>query len=189
VFYLDRTSPNFFLVRAARPDDRAGLVGVLRDNWSAVMPDMPLEFTRLDDHFNDVYFNETTLISETISSIGAFAVFLSCLGLFALVSYAVRTRTKEIAVRKVLGASSPGILRMLGQDLLKFVVLSDVIALPAAYLLCRQILSSAYTVRTTIDAGILLLTALLTFSAAAGSIASQTLKAAVADPVEALRYE
>ena len=72
---------------------------------------------------------------------------------------------------------------------MKFVVLSDVIALPAVYLLCRQILNSAYTVRTTIDAGILLLTALLTFSAAAGSIASQTLKAAVADPVEALRYE
>lgn len=189
LFYLEKEHLNFFFVRASHPTNHAGLIEDLRKNWSAVMSDVPFECISLDDHFKDVYFNETTLISEVISSIGGFAVFLSCLGLLALVSYSIRTRTKEIAVRKVLGASDSGIFGLLGRDFLKYVILSDLIALPIAYFISFQMLVSTYTVRTTIDAGILLLTALLTFSAAVAAVVSQTLKAARANPVDSLRQE
>nr|NIM96899.1 ABC transporter permease [candidate division Zixibacteria bacterium] len=166
-----------------------GLVEILRKNWQVHAPHIPFEFISLTDYFNDVYFSETKLASEIISGIGGFAVFLSCLGLLALASYSVRTRTKEIAVRKVLGATVSGILRLLGQDFLKFVILSDLIALPIAYFISSQILSSSYTVRTAVDAGILLLTALLTFSAAIAAVSAQTLRAAKANPADSLRYE
>ncbi|MBN1272894.1 MAG: ABC transporter permease [Candidatus Aminicenantes bacterium] len=189
VFFLEKERVNFLLVRSNNHINRSKLTAKLGENWSAIFPDMPFEVFSLDDHFHDVYFNETTLISEIISGIGGFAVFLSCLGLLALVAYSVRKRTKEIAVRKVLGASITNILEMLGRDFLKFVFLSDVIALPISYYLSLNILKSAYTVRTTIDAGILLLTVFLTFTAAAAAIASQTFKAAAADPVDSLRHE
>jgi putative ABC transport system permease protein len=189
VFFLEKANLNFFLVKAADPKNQAGLIEVLHKNWQTHAPHIPFEFVSLNDHFNDVYFDETRLASEIISGIGGFAVFLSCLGLLALASYSVRTRTKEIAVRKVLGATVSGILRLLGQDFLKFVILSDLIALPIAYFISSQILSSAYTVRTAIDAGILLLTALLTFSAAVAAVSAQTLRAARANPADSLRHE
>jgi len=189
VFFLEKTNLNFFLVRASDPKNQAGLVEILRKNWQVHAPHIPFEFVSLTEYFNDVYFSETKLASEIINGIGGFAVFLSCLGLLALASYSVRTRTKEIAVRKVLGATVSGILRLLGQDFLKFVILSDLIALPFAYFISSQILSSAYTVRTAIDAGILLLTALLTFSAAVAAVSAQTLRAAKANPADSLRHE
>lgn len=189
VFYLEKANLNFCLVKAADPESQAGLIEILRKNWYAIAPHIPFEFISLNDHFNDVYFSETKLVSEVISGIGGIAVFLSCLGLLALISYSIRTRMKEIAVRKVLGASASGILRLLGQDFLKLVFLSDLIALPIAYFISRQILSSAYTIRTAVDAGILLLTALLTFLAAVAAVAAQTLKASGANPLDSLRHE
>jgi len=189
VFYLEKDNLSFILVRAAFPESRAGLIETLRKNWSAIVPHIPFECVSLNDHFIDVYFTETKLVSEIISGIGGFAIFLSSLGLLALASYSIRTRTKEITVRKVLGASTSSILGMLGWDFLKFVFLSDLIALPIAYFVSRQILNSAYTVRTSIDTGILLLTAFLTLSAAVAAVAVQAQKAAVANPADSLRQD
>jgi len=189
VFYLEKDNLSFILVRAAFPESRTGLIEALRKNWSSIVPHIPFECVSLNDHFTDVYFTETKLVSEIISGIGGFAIFLSCLGLLALASYSIRTRTKEITVRKVFGASTSSILGMLGWDFLKFVFLSDLIALPIAYFVSRQILNSAYTVRTSIDAGILLLTAFLTFSAAVAAVAVQAQKAAVANPADSLRQD
>jgi putative ABC transport system permease protein len=189
VFCLEKDNLSFILVKAAFPESRAGLIEALRKNWSAIVPHIPFECISLNDHFNDVYFSETKLVTEIISGIGGVAVFLSCLGLLALASYSIRTRTKEISVRKVLGASTSSILGMLGWDFLKFVFLSDLIALPIAYFVSRRILNSAYTVRTSIDAGILLLTALLTFSAAVAAVGSQALRTAVANPADSLRHD
>ena len=189
VFYLEKDNFSYILVRAALSGSRTGLIEALRKDWSAIVPHIPFECVSLADHFNEVYFSETKLVSEIISGIGGFAVFMSCLGLLALASYSIRTRTKEIAVRKVLGASAPNILGMLGWDFLRFVFLSDLIALPIAYFVSRQILNSAYTVRTSVDIGILLLTALFTFSVAVAAVAVQAQRAAVANPADSLRHE
>ncbi|MDH4195991.1 MAG: ABC transporter permease [Candidatus Aminicenantes bacterium] len=189
VFSLGKDNLSFLLVRAARLDRQAGLIETLRQDWSAIVPDIPFECLSLDEHFEDVYFSETKLVSEILGGIGGVAVFLSCLGLLALATYSVRTRTKEIAIRKVVGASASSLTRMLGWDFLKFVFLSDVIGLPIAYAVSRRILNSAYAVRTTIDAGILILTGFLTLGAAVAAVGSQALKTAVANPVDSLRHE
>ncbi len=189
VFRLEKDKLSFLLVRAARPGRRAELIMALRQDWSSIVPDIPFECLSLDDHFDDCYFDETKLVSEILSGIGGVAVFLSCLGLLALASYSIRTRTKEIAIRIVVGASAASLTRMLGWDFLKFVFLSDFIALPLAYFVARQILNSAYAVRTSVDAGILLLTAFLTLSAAVAAVGSQALRTAAANPADSLRHE
>ena len=189
VFRLEKNELNFLLVQVARPEERAGLVGSLRQIWSEIVPESPFECVTLDNHFDDVYFGETRLVAEIFSGFGGIAVFLSCLGLMALASYSIRTRTKEIAIRKVVGASASSLTRMLGWDFLKFVFLSDLIALPIACVVSRRILNSAYTVRTTIDAGILLLTAFLTLTAAVAAVGFQALRTALANPVDSLRHE
>jgi putative ABC transport system permease protein len=189
VFYLEKDNLSFILVRALLPESQGRLIEALRKSWSAIVPDIPFEYISLNDHFEEVYFSETKLASEVISGIGGVAIFLSCLGLLALASYSIRTRMKEISIRKVLGASSSGIFGMLGWDFLKYVLLSDFIALPIAYFVSRQILKSSYTVRTSVDAGILLLTAFLTFLAAVTAVAVQVQKAAVVNPADSLRHE
>jgi putative ABC transport system permease protein len=189
VFRMEKDNLSFILVRAARSDRQARLIETLRQDWSALVPDIPFQCLSLGEHFEDVYFSETKLVSEILAGIGGVAVFLSCLGLLALASYSVRTRTKEIAIRKVVGASASSLTRMLGWDFLKFVFLSNVIGLPIACVVSRRILNSAYTVRTTIDAGIILLTAVLTLAAAVAAVGSQALKTALANPVDSLRHE
>lgn len=186
---LEQDDLNYLLVEFEREESFSSIVEHIRKKWQTLIPFMPFEYFTLDDHFDQRHFNGSKLISEIIAIVGIVAIFFSCLGLVGLASYSARKRTKEIGIRKVLGASATSILSTLGVDFLKLVILSNIIALPIAYLISMKLLDFAYSRHISIGVDILLLPVLITLITAISAIVSQTLKAAFANPADSLRYE
>jgi putative ABC transport system permease protein len=159
----------------------------IRTAWNKLNPNEPFEYSFLDQDFQKNYEAEERL-AAIIRYFTIVAIFISCLGLFGLTTFTVEQRTKEIGIRKVLGASTPGIVGLLSKDFLKLVILSFVIASPLAWYFIHSWLESfAYRAPFTIwiiIAGwfIALLIAFLTISI-------QAVSAALANPVVSLRTE
>lgn len=150
-------------------------------------PAYPLEYTFLDQDFEKTYRSETVM--GTLANIFAvIALFISCLGLFGLTSLTVEQRTKELGVRKVLGASVAGIVVMLSKDFLKLVLVGFVIACPITWYLTNQWLLN-FTERITIGIGVFLLAGLAAVVIAVITVSWQSIRAAVANPVDCLRSE
>ena len=116
------------------------------------------------------------------------AIGIACLGLFGLAAFTVEQRTKEIGIRKVLGASVPGITMMLSKEYTKWVLLANLIAWPSAYYLMDQWLRQ-FVYRTELRCDIFILAGVLVFLIAALTIIGHTLNAAMANPVKSIRYE
>jgi putative ABC transport system permease protein len=116
------------------------------------------------------------------------AIFVACLGLFGLVSFMAEQRTKEIGIRKTLGASVTNIVLLFSKEFTKCVLIANIIALPAAYFFVFVWIND-YTYRTTISFWIFILAAILTIVIALLTVSYQAVKAAKANPVDALRYE
>jgi len=150
-------------------------------------PSYPFDYRFVDDQFNNMFQSET-LISKLSRVFAALAIIISCLGLFGLATFTAERRTKEIGIRKVLGASVAGITVLLSKDFLKLVVLSAIIAFPVAgWAMNNWLLGYAYRISigwwVFIAAGVLsVLIALLTIS-------FQSVKAALSNPVKSLRTE
>jgi putative ABC transport system permease protein len=117
-----------------------------------------------------------------------FSLLIACLGLFGLTSLAVAKRTKEVGIRKVLGASAARIVRMFASDFFKLVLVANVIAWPVAYLVMNRWLQS-FTYRAGITLTTFILTAILSLGIALLTVSIQAIKAALTNPVESLRYE
>ena len=125
----------------------------------------------------------------TVSSyLTAAAVFVACIGLFGLALFMTQQRTKEIGIRKILGASAAGLAWRLAWDFLVWVALAVVLACPLAYWVSARILG-VYAYRTSVGAGIFVLSGLAILAVAALTVSAQTLRAARANPAESLRYE
>ena len=189
VLYLEQKHLNYMLVKASDVSDAQTVVETIKSHWNIYNPNVPFEFYILEDHFQRVYFGLTTLSTLIMGNLGGIAVFFSCLGLLGLASYSVRQRTKEIGIRKVLGASVSNILRILGWDFFKLVVLANVIALPVAYVVSKRLLEFAYILRIPIGSDVFFLSIFITLLTAIVAVVSQTIKAALANPVDTLRYE
>ena len=150
-------------------------------------PDQVFKYEFLDEQYDDLYKSEARVSSLTGLFTGL-ALFISCLGLFGLAAFAAVQRTKEIGIRKVLGASVAGITALLSRDFLLLVIIAFVIASPLAYYFMQVWLTDfAYHIDIpwwifALAAGIALLIAFLTVSV-------QSIKAALADPVKSLRSE
>jgi len=186
---LEQEELNYLLVEFEREESLSSIVEHIQKKWHTLIPFMPFEYFTLDGYFDQRHFGASKLISEIIAIVGIIAIFFSCLGLVGLASYSARKRTKEIGIRKVLGASATSILSTLGVDFLKLVIISNIIALPIAYLISMKLLDFAYSRHISIGVDILLLPVLMTLITAISAIVSQTLKAAFANPVDSLRYE
>ena len=151
------------------------------------MPDRPFTYFFLDDAFSEMYKTETKL-RVLFRGFSALALFLSCLGLYGLASFTIERRTKEMGIRKVLGASLPGVFFLLTKEFLKWVLLVNLIAWPTAFVFMNKWLQSfAYRIPLGIwtfvtSSAVALMIALLTIS-------FQTVKAGAANPVDSLRYE
>ncbi|MCY3771906.1 MAG: ABC transporter permease [Gemmatimonadetes bacterium] len=126
--------PNYFtyiLIRI-RPEDVSDTIARIREVWRDVDPVYPLSYTFLDDDFNSLYRAEHQL--GTVFAVFAFlAIFVACLGLLGLSSFSIQQRTREIGIRKVLGATIPEIVLLFSKDFVKYVLLANVIAWPLAY--------------------------------------------------------
>ncbi len=159
----------------------------MRKVWKSFEPDIPFEFVFLDVQINTLYQNEQR--TRTIFAIASFlTIFIASLGLFNLASFSIIRRTKEIGIRKVLGASASRVAVMLCGDFVRLVILSNIIAWPVAYYaMSRWLQNFAY--RVNIGLIPFILSAVLALFIALLTIFFHSLKAALANPVEALRYE
>jgi len=150
-------------------------------------PAYPFEYKFVDDQFNQMFLSEM-LISKLSRVFAALAILISCMGLFGLAAYTAERRTKEIGVRKVLGASVPGIAALLSKDFLKLVMVSCIVAFPIAWLMMNNWLQN-YQYRVTISWWIFLAAAVIAILIALLTVSFQAIKAAVANPVKSLRTE
>lgn len=163
---------------------------VLQDAAAAIKrysPDYLFEYHYLEDDLAAMYSNEIQ-ISRLFRIFAALAVFIACLGMIGLASFTAERRTKEIGIRKVLGASTFGIVGILSRDFTGLVVMANVFALPAAYLAMDRWLQN-YAYRTSLDLKVFVLSGILILVAAGTTVGVLALRAAVADPVKSLRDE
>jgi putative ABC transport system permease protein len=187
VLYLAPNELNYMLVRYSTPESLSAVTEYIRERWSSVAPELPFESVTLENAFFDVFRGDKTV--ELTGTLGALAILLSCMGLYGLSSYSVERRIKEIGIRKVLGASSSGIVRMLTKDFIKLVGLANIIGLPIAYFAMRALIRFLYSYPISLGAGLFILTAAVTLFLAFLTVSSQTLKSATANPVDSLKYE
>lgn len=150
-------------------------------------PGLDFEYRFLDDDYQALYESENR-ISVLSWYFAGIAIIISCLGLFGLTLITAEKRTKEIGIRKVLGASVPGIIYMLSKEFLKWVVIANVIAWPVAYYAMNKWLRN-FVYKIDISWWIFVLAGLLALVIALLTVSFQAVKAARANPVEALRYE
>jgi len=118
----------------------------------------------------------------------ALAVFIGCLGLFGMASYTAEQRTKEIGIRKILGASAGVIVRMLSREYIVLVTIGNLIAWPVAYFMMKSWLD-IFAYRTSLALWIFIVAALLSMTVALLTVSYQSLRVAFSDPVDSLRYE
>ncbi len=159
----------------------------LEQTWHRFVPDAPFEFEFLDDRLARAYEAETRL-EKMFRIFSGLAILVACLGLFGLAAFTAERRTKEIGVRKVLGASSLNIVTMLSKEFLMLVVLANVIAWPMAYWVMDGWLQN-FAYRTMMGWDLFVLNGILSALIALLTVGYQSLKASLANPVVALRHD
>jgi len=182
-------SPSWFSYVGVRlaPGELPSTLQRLETAWREFEPQRPFEPFFLDDDLNQLYQKEERL-SFILSAFSAIAIVIVGLGLFGLAAFATEQRTKEIGIRKVLGASLPGIVGLLSKDFVKLVLIANFIAWPLAWFAMNQWLEN-FPYRIHMSPWLLLFAGLAAFGVAWLTIGYQAVKAALANPVEALRYE
>jgi len=159
----------------------------LQKIWSRINPGIPMEYEFLDEQFDRIYRSDLR-VEKIVNAFSFLTLFIACLGLFGLASFTAEQRTKEIGIRRVLGASMSRIVALLAREFTKWVLLSNLIALPLGYLIMRRMMASyAYKVSLSwwifiAAGGGALIIALITVS-------FQAIRAANTRPVDALQYE
>jgi putative ABC transport system permease protein len=155
--------------------------------WNQLNPNEPFEYSFLDQDFQKNYEADTRL-SSIVAYFTFIAIVICCLGLFGLAAFSAEQRTKEIGVRKVLGASVGSIVSLLSKDFLKLVLIAIVIASPIAWWIMNKWLQD-FAYRTNISWTVFVITALLAAGIALFTISFQSIRAALANPVKSLRTE
>jgi len=175
------------MIQNGSPNNASQAVEAIQSIWKRTLPGKPLEYNFLDDTFNKLY-KEDLQTSFLIFVFSVIAIVISALGLFGLTAFTAEQRTKEIGIRKVLGATAANITALLSKDFVKLVFIAILIASPIAFwAMNKWIQNFAYRINITwwifIAAGMIaLLIAVITVS-------YQAVKAAIANPVKSLRTE
>jgi len=162
-------------------------ISQVKNIWNQFTPDYPIEYKFLDENFEQMYKSEDKLRS-LLWVFTSLAIFVGCLGLFGLAAYTAERRTKEIGIRKVLGASTNGIVVLLSKDFVKLVIISLLVASPVAWYFMNKWLQD-FAYRISISWWIFMAAAVLTILIALLTVSFQAIKAAVANPVKSLRSE
>lgn len=155
--------------------------------WKQVYPDQTLKYFFMDEAVQKFYESEQKT-AKLVNTATAIAIIISCLGLFGLASFTTVQRTKEIGVRKVMGATISSIVLLISKDFIKLVLVAFFIAAPLAYWFSQQWISD-FAYRMELDVWIFIITGLLSVLIAFVTLSYQALKAAMTDPVNSLRYE
>ncbi|HET9826531.1 MAG TPA: FtsX-like permease family protein, partial [Chitinophagaceae bacterium] len=165
----------------------SSLINSVKTKWDAMAPGQAFNYTFMDDDFNKLYFAEQRT-GKLFISFAVFAIFIACLGLFGLVTYASEQRTKEIGIRKVLGARASGIVAMLSRDFARLVLVASLIAFPIAWWAMNKWLQS-FAYRIGISWWVFVIAGLMAMTIALLTVSLKAIKAAIANPVTSLRAE
>jgi putative ABC transport system permease protein len=181
------TQDNGWMIIKTKNKEVSGLLATIENHWNGFKPDLPFSYSFLDQRYNDTYKAE----QKTGQILGLFAgltIFVACLGLFGLATFTAEQRTKEIGVRKVLGASVAGIVALLSKDFLKLVSIAIVFALPVSWwMMSRWLQDFAYKI--DISWWVLALAGLVSIAVALLTVSYQSIKAELMNPVKSLRSE
>ena len=177
---------NYLVVHGNKQDLRT-LLSQVENAWHTLIPNEPLEYQFMDEQFQKNYEAQDKL-AWMVGFFTVIAILISCLGLFGLATFSAEQRTKEIGIRKVLGASVSNIILLISKDFIQPVLIAIVIASPAAWWIMHTWLQD-FAYRTGIGWTVFLLSGLLACLVAFITISSQSLRAAVSNPVNSLRTE
>jgi len=169
------------------PGNLSETVDDLQGAWSSILPSVPMEFNFLDQEFNNLYRSEERM-NFVFTLFAGFALVIACVGLLGLVAFVTSQRTKEIGVRKVLGASIPNVVTLLCKDFLKLVLIGFMVAVPISWYAMNSWLSN-FAYRIEVGPGIFLLAGSVAVFIALATISWQSVRAAVANPADSLRSE
>jgi putative ABC transport system permease protein len=159
----------------------------IEKTWTRTIPEFPFSFSFLNENIDRLY-SEEEQTAKIIRTFSIMAIFIACLGLFGLAAYTAERRTKEIGIRKVLGATVPNLIVMLSSEFTKWVLIANILAWPVAYLATNQWLQN-FAYRTSIKFWVFVFAAGLAFLISLMTVSYQAIKAAVANPIDSLRYE
>jgi len=187
ILYSDTSNCNVLSVRlktgAQIPAALAKIETIIKSN----NPGYPFDYSFVDDQF-DKLFKTETLIGKLAGVFSILAIFISCLGLFGLAAYTAEKRTKEIGIRKVLGASVKGLAGLLSKEFVQLVAISCLIAFPVAWLMMDKWLDN-YSYRVNITWVVFAVAGILALLIAILTVSFQAIRAAIANPVKSLRTE
>ncbi len=187
VLHMSPKYPVSFIAVKVSPEDLQQTINMLRGTWSKIAPDVPFEYYFLDEDFNRQYATEQRW-SSIFGYSSFFAIFIASLGLLGITTLAVGRRTKEIGIRKVLGATVSGLVRLISKEFLLLVLIANLIAWPVAYYAAARWLEN-YAYRINIGWETFILAGILALLIALITVSFQAVRAALTNPVDALRYE
>ncbi len=186
VMHLGPQNMQTMMVRIEGQDIRATMAK-LRQKWNEFVPNWPFVYSFLDQDFDNLYKSQEQF-GQMFGNFTFLAILIACLGLFGLATFSAERRKKEIGIRKVLGASSPSLVLLLSKEFTVLVGIATIIASPPAWYFMNRWLQN-FSFRIEIEPWILLTAGGLALLIALLTVSTQAIRAALANPVEALRYE
>lgn len=186
ILWINRDPFGFIFIRI-KPGEVNRSIAAINRVWEKYNPDFPMNLKFLDEEYNQLYKAERKM-AILFGVFAMVAIFLSCLGLFGLASFITETRTREIGIRKAMGASGYRVIRMLSLDFTAWVLIATVIGLPVAYFYLHHWLQH-FAYKTEIRIGSFILASIMVLVIAQLSVIYQAWKASKKDPADVLKYE
>ena len=186
IMTLGETASRYVILNVAG-QDVSGVLGAVEGVWKEFLPDQPFTYSFLDDEFAAMYADERRL-AHLLGGFSAVAILIALIGLFGLAAYAAERRTKEIGIRKVLGASVGGIVGLLSREFVAMVAIAFVVSTPIAWVVMSRWLET-FAYRMEITWALFAWVGLAGLVLAVGTVGVQAVRAALANPVESLRSE
>jgi hypothetical protein len=186
VIKLDPKNLRFLMVRIF-PANLSNTLNFIQETWQSINPVYPFEYNFFDAEFERLYRVEERT-ANIIKSFAMLGIVIACLGLFGLASFTAEQRTKEIGIRKVLGASVSGVVKLISKEFVILVAASNIVAWPLSYYIMNNWLQ-AFAYRTNINIWGLLMPTAIAITVTILTVSFQAFKAAKSDPIAALKYE
>ena len=188
MFLLDEGASSFSTVSVkieGRQATRA--IALIESTWKKILPEYPFSFQFLDDHFKELYRTDAQ-ISGIVAIMACLAILISCLGLFGLASFSTEKRTREIGIRKILGASVRDVVILLSRHFIGLVLIANLIAWPLAWLALHRWIQD-YAYRVAISWWVFVVAGISALAVALGTVGFLAMKAARSNPADSLRTE
>ena len=165
----------------------SSVLSSMKQVWEKFAPALPFEYGFLDEAFNNLYWQEQQF-QTIVLYFSCLAIIIAGLGLFSLASFATERRHKEIGIRKVMGASVPGIIRLITREFILLIVIANIIAWPIAYFVMKRWLEN-FAYRASVSWEIFVIAGAVAMLTALITISYQAIRAALSNPVDAIKYE